>query len=133
MQSLEDSEPCCSNFSKQDAGGKAIGVSACDVDGDGHEEVFILNTDAYSGPTTKTSVRLFNYDRSSRKFTDLFTLERNQKARAFAAGRSVACLDRDQDGRYGRVGAWPCARGWLIGWEDKQCYRTYATPEVSGL
>ena len=79
----------------------AIGVSACDVDGDGNEEVFILNTDAYSGPTTKTSVRLFKRNVTTGTYTDLFTLKRNQGARAYAAGRSVACLDRDQDGRYG--------------------------------
>ena len=85
----------------KDKGGKAIGVSACDVDGDGNEEVFILNTDAYQGPTTKTSVRLFKHNSGTKKYTDLFTLARNQKARAFAAGRSVACLDRNQDGRYG--------------------------------
>ena len=79
----------------------AIGVSACDVDGDGDEEVFILNTDAYAGPTTKTSVRLFEHNKDTNSYTDLFTLERNQDARAYAAGRSVACLDRDQDGRFG--------------------------------
>ena len=72
------------------------------MDGDGNEEVFILNTDAYSGPTTKTSVRLFKHDTKTSKYTDLFTLKRNENARAYAAGRSVACLDRDQDGRYGR-------------------------------
>ena len=91
----------CQPFKDKD--GKAIGVSACDVDGDGNEEVFILNTDAYQGPTTKTSVRLFKHNSGSKTYTDLFTLERNQKARAFAAGRSVACLDRNQDGRYGMV------------------------------
>ena len=30
----------------QDAGSKAIGVAACDIDGDGFEELYILNTDA---------------------------------------------------------------------------------------
>ena len=28
---------------------KTIGVAACDVDGDGFEEVYFLNTDSYSG------------------------------------------------------------------------------------
>ena len=32
-----------------DAERKTIGVSACDVDGDGREEVYFLNTDSYSG------------------------------------------------------------------------------------
>lgn len=34
----------------RDAAGKAIGVTACDVDGDGREEIYFLNTNgAYSG------------------------------------------------------------------------------------
>ena len=32
-----------------DAGRKTIGVAACDIDKDGFEEVYFLNTDTYSG------------------------------------------------------------------------------------
>merc|ERR1719326_51470 len=35
----------------QDTSGMAIGVVACDVDGDGYEELYVLDTDAYSGST----------------------------------------------------------------------------------
>ena len=38
-----------SNSLFSDAQRKTIGVAACDVDGDGMEEVYFLNTDAYSG------------------------------------------------------------------------------------
>merc|ERR1719181_967285 len=40
----------------QDSSGKAIGVAACDVDGDGYEELYVLNTDSYSGATRTTDL-----------------------------------------------------------------------------
>lgn len=37
-------------YSLRDTAGNAIGVAACDVDGDGREEIYFLNTNnAYSG------------------------------------------------------------------------------------
>lgn len=37
-------------FALRDKAGNAIGVTACDVDGDGREEIYFLNTNnAYSG------------------------------------------------------------------------------------
>lgn len=37
-------------FALRDSAGNAIGVTACDVDGDGREEIYFLNTNnAYSG------------------------------------------------------------------------------------
>lgn len=37
-------------FALRDRQGNAIGVTACDVDGDGREEIYFLNTNnAYSG------------------------------------------------------------------------------------
>ena len=37
-------------YALRDTGGNAIGVTACDVDGDGREEIYFLNTNnAYSG------------------------------------------------------------------------------------
>lgn len=39
-------------FALRDRQGNAIGVTACDVDGDGREEIYFLNTNnAYSGRT----------------------------------------------------------------------------------
>lgn len=37
-------------YALRDRAGNAIGVTACDVDGDGREEIYFLNTNnAYSG------------------------------------------------------------------------------------
>ena len=39
-------------YALRDRAGAAIGVTACDVDGDGREEIYFLNTNnAYSGNT----------------------------------------------------------------------------------
>ena len=39
-------------YALRDPAGNAIGVTACDVDGDGREEIYFLNTNnAYSGTT----------------------------------------------------------------------------------
>jgi len=83
----------------QDAGGRAIGVAACDIDGDGYEELYVLNTDAYSGQTT-TSDRLLDRDGAG-EYTDLFTEAQNLDGANYVAGRSCACVDRSGTGRYG--------------------------------
>ena len=84
----------------RDASSRAIGVAACDVDGDGHEELYVLNTDQYSGATT-TSDRLIARDASTGSHVELFGLAENANAANFVAGRSCACVDRMSDGRYG--------------------------------
>merc|ERR1719461_1627687 len=84
----------------QDSRRKAIGLAACDIDGDGYEELYVLNTDQYSGDTT-TSDGLF--DMENGKYFDLFTEERNLKSGNFVAGRSCACVDRYGDGKYSVV------------------------------
>ena len=61
----------------QDASSKAIGVAACDIDGDGYEELYILNTDQYSG-STSTSDRLIARDASTGEHVELFALVQNQ-------------------------------------------------------
>lgn len=82
----------------QDASSKAIGVAACDIDGDGKEELYILNTDSYSG-MTGTSDRLVALDETGH--VELFSLAENQDSANYVAGRSCACVDRTGDGRYG--------------------------------
>ena len=52
---------------------KTIGVAACDVDRDGYEEIYLLNTDTYSG-TKKYSDRLI--DLEDNKFLDMFEIEK---------------------------------------------------------
>ena len=75
-----------------------IGVAACDIDRDGYEEIYFLNTDTYSG-TKKYSDRLIDLEKG--KFIDLFEIEKNQKDLNLTAGRSVVCVDRNGDGNYG--------------------------------
>ena len=77
---------------------KTIGVAACDVDRDGYEEIYFLNTDTYSG-TKKYSDRLI--DLVGSKFLDMFEIKKNKEDLNLTAGRSVACVDRKGDGKYG--------------------------------
>ena len=81
----------------QDSARSSIGVAACDVDGDGYEEIYILNTDTYSGQKKYTD-RLLDSDP---ELFDLFELDRNQYYLNLTAGRSVICVDRKGDGNYG--------------------------------
>ena len=89
--------------SLQDSSRSAIGVASCDIDGDGTEEIYFLNTDAYSG-STQTSDRLFKRDAGG-NWEDLFEAPENTAAASYIAGRSVACLDRKGDGTYGMFAA----------------------------
>ncbi len=81
-----------------DVNRKTIGVAACDIDQDGFEEIYFLNTDTYSGEK-KYSDRLI--DNSSNGFIDLFEKDINKKNLNLTAGRSVVCVDRNGDGKYG--------------------------------
>ena len=74
-----------------------IGVAACDIDNDGFEELYFLNTDTYSGQK-KFSDRLLDNDKN---ITDLFQLDKNLRSLNLTAGRSVVCVDRNGDGKYG--------------------------------
>ncbi len=75
-----------------------IGVSACDIDQDGFEEIYFLNTDTYSGEK-KYSDRLL--DNNNSKIFDYFELEKNLENLNLTAGRSVVCVDRNGSGKYG--------------------------------
>jgi len=77
---------------------KTIGVAACDIDRDGYEEIYFLNTDTYSG-IKKYSDRLL--DKKKNKFIDLFELDKNKENLNLTAGRSVVCVDRKGDGEFG--------------------------------
>jgi hypothetical protein len=77
---------------------QAIGIAACDLDGDGYEELYVLNTDSFAG-RKQFADRLFDY--ADGEWVDLFSLEMNRHVLNLTAGRSVACVDRRADGRYG--------------------------------
>ncbi len=81
-----------------DAKRKTIGVAACDIDQDGFEEIYFLNTDTYSGEK-KYSDRLI--DTISDGFIDLFEKGINKNNLNLTAGRSVVCVDRNGNGKYG--------------------------------
>ncbi|XP_054459940.1 cartilage acidic protein 1a isoform X2 [Anoplopoma fimbria] len=87
-------------YALRDRAGNAIGVTACDVDGDGREEIYFLNTNnAYSGRATYSD-KLFKFRNG--RFEDLLGDDLNVR-RGVAnrmAGRSVACVDRKGTGRY---------------------------------
>ncbi len=77
---------------------RTIGVAACDIDKDGFEEIYFLNTDTYSGDK-KYSDRLLDIEDNN--YFDLFELEKNKENLNLTAGRSVVCVDRKGDGQYG--------------------------------
>ena len=74
-----------------------IGVSSCDIDQDGFEEIYFLNTDTYSGEK-KYSDRLLD---NNNEIFDYFELEINLENLNLTAGRSVVCVDRNGSGKYG--------------------------------
>ncbi|XP_078134039.1 cartilage acidic protein 1a [Sander vitreus] len=86
-------------YALRDRAGNAIGVTACDVDGDGREEIYFLNTNnAYSGRATYSD-KLFKFRNG--RFEDLLGDAHNVRRVANRmAGRSVACVDRKGTGRY---------------------------------
>ncbi len=77
---------------------QAIGVAGCDIDGDGEEEIYILNTDTFAGQK-RFADRMF--DRSDGEWTDLFSMPMGRGVSNMTAGRSVIGVDRDGDGVYG--------------------------------
>ena len=75
------------------------GVAACDIDGDGKEEIYFLNTNqAYAGRAAYGD-KIFKW--RDGRYVDLYSdpVNTNLPAKSFA-GRSVACVDRKGTGRY---------------------------------
>lgn len=81
-----------------DAERQAIGVAAADLDADGREEIYILNTDTFAGQK-RFADRLLDY--ADGEWTDLFSLPSNQPILNLTAGRSIVALDRFARGSYG--------------------------------
>merc|ERR1712198_747663 len=53
LENIATDDPSSPYYALRDVNGQAIGVTACDVDGDGREEIYFLNTNsAYSGKAT---------------------------------------------------------------------------------
>jgi hypothetical protein len=83
-----------------DAGRHAVGIAAADIDGDGREEIYIVNNDVYAGPK-EMGDRLFAW--FGDRWFDLLGQAENAAVASHSAGRSVAALDRMGSGRYGFV------------------------------
>lgn len=79
---------------------QAIGVAAGDIDGDGREEIYVLNTDTFGG-AKRFGDHLFAFREG--QWADLFTTSKNQSVVNRVAGRSVCATDRFGAGRYGFV------------------------------
>lgn len=77
---------------------QAIGIAAADIDADGYEELYILNTDTFAGRKSLGD-RLFDYVDDT--YVDLFEVPRHQSSINMMAGRSVVAVDRLGSGRYG--------------------------------
>lgn len=82
-----------------DRGRQAIGVAAGDVDGDGREEIYVLNSDTFEGQKL-VGDRLFDFQ-PGEGWVNLFGLEDNLGVVNLTAGRSVGVVDRTGSGRYG--------------------------------
>jgi hypothetical protein len=80
---------------------RAIGVAAGDVNGDGQEEIYFLNTDTFMG-MKRFGDRFFVHADAgdAESWFDLFELPVNVENPNLNAGRSVAVLDIDGQGVY---------------------------------
>ncbi|XP_019630317.1 PREDICTED: cartilage acidic protein 1-like [Branchiostoma belcheri] len=91
-------DPNSPYYPLRDVTGDAIGVAACDIDGDGWEEIYFLNLNhSYSGGPT-TGHRLFRLHQG--RYMDVFAEGYNRAVDGRFAGRSVACIDRKGNGLY---------------------------------
>ena len=70
-------------------------ILACDVDGDGREEIYFLNTNTYSGSSDTGDLdKLFRFNDEIGQFEDILSKDYNIGVLRNLAGRSVACIDR---------------------------------------
>ncbi|XP_051883167.1 cartilage acidic protein 1 isoform X2 [Pristis pectinata] len=100
LQNIAVDEWSSPYYSLRDRQGNAIGVAACDIDGDGREEIYFLNTNnAFSGMATYTD-KLFKFRNG--RWEDILSDDINIHRRVanHFAGRSVACVDRKGTGKY---------------------------------
>ena len=68
---------------------------ACDVDGDGREEIYFLNTNTYSGASDSGEIdQLFRFNNETGRFENILGKDYNIGVLKNLAGRSVACVDR---------------------------------------
>ena len=78
--------------------GKTVAVCACDVDGDGSEEVFLLNEKSPDTTADVQNSKLLKYDNGS--FVNLLTHPENRDFANVVSGKFASCIDHDGDGAY---------------------------------
>ncbi len=83
-----------------DPAGRTVALAAADIDGDGAEELYVVNSDDRHR-RGRQSDRLFTA--FGNRWLDLFGLPDAMPIANRAPGRAVACLDRLGHGRYGFV------------------------------
>ncbi|KAL3874955.1 hypothetical protein ACJMK2_037903 [Sinanodonta woodiana] len=78
---------------------KTLSVCACDIDGDGIEEIYLHNSNQIQGPSnTVWPDRLFKWHNAT--YINILALPHNQAVTPAAGGQSVACVDRHGEGMY---------------------------------
>ena len=79
---------------------KTVSVSACDIDGDGREEVYLHNVNGvYSNAASYvTPDRLIR--KTGSRYKDVFDDPSNRDLAPRTAGTSVSCVDVRGDGKY---------------------------------
>jgi len=102
FENLAIDDPQSPYYEIRNEKGKAIGVAACDVDGDGREEIYFLNTNTYSGASDSGEIdQLFRFNDETGRFENILGKDYNIGVLKNLAGRSVACVDRKGNGKYG--------------------------------
>ena len=86
----------------RDEWGQTTSVAACDIDGDGREEIYMINVNREHDSLTSHPDKLFKWRNG--KYNDLFADEINIKLGfQHFMSRSVACVDRYGIGKYGFI------------------------------
>lgn len=92
LENLAVDDPSSPYYALRDEAVNAIDVCACDVDGDGREEIYFLNTNQVY------SHKLFKFRNG--RYEDILSDEVNQNIASQLIGLSVGCIDRNGTGRY---------------------------------
>uniref|UniRef100_T1IMK6 ASPIC/UnbV domain-containing protein n=1 Tax=Strigamia maritima TaxID=126957 RepID=T1IMK6_STRMM len=98
LYNLAVDDPASPYYELRDSMGSAVGVAAADIDGDGREEIYVVNSNqAFSGRSTYSD-KLFKFRNG--RYEDLLADPINRHVATLYAGRSVACIDRSGTGKF---------------------------------
>lgn len=80
--------------------GRTLCACACDVDGDGAEEIFLHNDNDVYTNVERVPSRLIKRLNETGEYVDLFSLPGNTDSAPQYGGNSAACIDINGDGVY---------------------------------